>query len=302
MNQNKDMGNLKLTLLLYIVIFTMKLGVYYITGVMALLAEALHTMSDIIISAFLLIALMYSNKAPDKKHLYGHGRVQYVAALVAATLFISFTSFELYREGISRLTGHESVVYKNINLAVGVLVVSMIIAAAPLIKLFRQKMRGAAAKAQMLELVNDQLGHLAALGGTICVLWGFPLGDPISAMVVATIIALNAAGLLRENTSYLLGRSPRREIMIQIEEAALAVPGVQGIHDLRAEYVSPHVIHMDMHIQVSPALKINDGHAKANAVINAVKPFLGKNGFCNIHVDTKAQAHNYDPIPTSKEV
>ena len=113
-------------------------------------------------------------------------------------------SFERYREAIARLRAHDSATFQNVPLAIGVLILSMLIAAAPLVKLYRQKSRGAAAKAQLIELVNDELGLLAALVGTLLVLAGEPIGDPLAAIVIATIITANAVGLFRENMSILL--------------------------------------------------------------------------------------------------
>jgi Co/Zn/Cd efflux system component len=68
----------------------------------------------------------------------------------------------------------------------------VLIAALPLVTLARQKMRGAAAKAQMIELVNDELGLLAALLGTLFIVWGKPIADPLAALFVAMIIAVNS--------------------------------------------------------------------------------------------------------------
>lgn len=130
---------------------------------MALFAEALHTLSDIFISGFLLLAAWYSRRAADEPHMFGYGRAQNIASLVAATLFISFTSVELYREAIPRLLAPEPAVYESLPFALTVIVGSMALAVVPLWKLLRQPTRGAAAKAQLIELVNDQLGLLAAL-------------------------------------------------------------------------------------------------------------------------------------------
>jgi ferrous-iron efflux pump FieF len=187
MKESGDIRGLKLTLTVYVLIFAMKLIVYFMSGVMTLLAEALHTLSDIFVSGFLLVATLYSRKKADESHMFGYGRAQNVAALVAATLFISFTSFELYREAIPRLFQPAEATYQNLDLVVGVIVVSMIIAAAPLVSLLRQKTRGATAKAQLTELFNDELGLLAALIGTLFIAAGQPIADPIASIVVATI-------------------------------------------------------------------------------------------------------------------
>jgi cation diffusion facilitator family transporter len=138
MKESGDVRGLQLTLTVYIVIFAMKLVAYFLSGVMALLAESLHTLSDIFIAGFLLFATYYSRKRADQVHMFGYGRAQNVAALVAATLFISFTSYKLYEEAFPRLFRPGEATYQNLGLALGVIVVSMLFAAAPLVALFRQ--------------------------------------------------------------------------------------------------------------------------------------------------------------------
>ena len=284
MKESGDIRGLKLTSTVYVLIFAMKLIVYFMSGVMALLAEALHTLSDIFVSGFLLVATLYSRKKADEAHMFGYGRAQNVAALVAATLFISFTSFELYREAIPRLFQPSEASYQNLGLALGVIIVSMIIAAAPLISLLRQKTRGAAAKAQLTELVNDELGLLAALIGTLFIAAGQPIADPLASMVVATIIAINAIRLFRENSSFLLGRSPGPEYLANIERIARTVPGVLDVHDLRAEYIGPDQVHAGMHIVVRRGVPIEEAERIAAEVDRQVHQGLNA-GYCVIQID-----------------
>jgi cation diffusion facilitator family transporter len=284
MEKSSDIRGLQLTLGGYILIFAMKLVAYLMSGVIVLLAETLHTLSDIFVASFLLIAALYSRKKADETHMFGYGRAQNVAALVAATLFISFTSFELYKEAIPRLFKSIETSYQNLPLALGVLVFSMFVAATPLVTLFRQKTRGAAAKAQMMELVNDELGLLAALFGTLFILWGKPIADPIAAIVVATIIAYNAVGLFRENLSFLIGRSPGPEYLAEVERLARSVPGVLGVHDLRAEYIGPDLVHAGMHIEVRKGTTIEEAESIAAQVEKQVHGGM-ESGYCFIHVD-----------------
>jgi divalent metal cation (Fe/Co/Zn/Cd) transporter len=65
--ESEDMRNIRLTLILYIVIFVLKIAIYAVTGVMALFAEAFHTLADIIIAAFLLVASVVSHKRADER-------------------------------------------------------------------------------------------------------------------------------------------------------------------------------------------------------------------------------------------
>ncbi len=284
MKEQNDFRSIRMTLIAYVIIFAGKLVAYLLSGVIALFAEALHTFSDIFIAGFLLLALAYSRRKADADHAFGHGRAQNVAALVAATLFISFTSFKLYEEAIPRLFSHSEIAYQNLPVALGVLIVSMLIAAAPLVTLFRQKQRGAAAKAQFIELINDELGLLAALLATLFVMRGKTLADPLAALFVATLIAVNAAGLFRENLSLLLGRSPEPKLMGEIHRQALSVPGVLSVHNLRAEMLGPETVHTTLHIEVKRGTPIEQADAIATEVKARIYQVTNY-GNCIIHMD-----------------
>jgi len=284
MKESGDIRSLKIALGAYFLVFALKLVVYFMTGVMALMAEALHTLSDIFVSGFLLVAAYYSRKSADEKHMFGYGRAQNIAALVAATLFISFTSYKLYEESIPRLFQRGETAYQNLWLAIGVIVLSMAIAAVPLIQLYLQKTRGAVARAQFLESINDELGLVAALIGTLFIIWGKPVADPIASIAVATIIAYNGVKLFLENFSLLLGRSPGAEYLAKMESLARSVPGVLGVHDLRAEYIGPDVVHAGMHIEVARGTPVEDADRIAEEVEKRIHAGT-EPGFCVIHVD-----------------
>lgn len=288
MKETEDLGGLKIALIVYVVVFAIKLIVYFMSGVMALLAESLHTLSDIFVSGFLLIAAYYSRKAADQRHMFGYGRAQNVAALVAATLFISFTSYKLYEESIPRLFKAGEGTYSNLPLAIGVLAASILLAAIPLAKLFLQKQRGPVARAQFLESINDEVGLLAALIGTLFIFWGKPIADPIASVVVATVITYNGIKLFVENFHFLLGQSPGVEFLAKLEVTARSVPGVLGVHDVRAEYIGPDMVHAGLHIEVQRGMPIEEAARIAEEVEQRVH---GNNraGFCVIQVEPAAK-------------
>jgi ferrous-iron efflux pump FieF len=289
MKESADVRSLKVALVAYVIVLALKLIVYFMSGVMALLAEALHTLSDIFVSGFLLAAAYYSRKSADQEHMFGYGRAQNIAALVAATLFISFTSYKLYEEAIPRLFTSGETAYQNLWLAIGVIAVSIVIAAVPLIQLYLQKTRGAAAKAQLMESINDELGLVAALIGTLFILWDKPIADPVASIVVATIIAYNGFKLFRENWSLLLGRSPGTEYLERIKATALSVSGVLGVHDLRAEYIGPDVVHAGLHIEVQRGTPIEDADQISEEVQKRIHTEMDA-GFCVIHVDPATES------------
>lgn len=284
-HQQGDRRSLQLALGGYVVVFVLKLAVYFASGLLAMLAEALHTFSDVVISGFLLLAIAYARRRSDQVHMFGYGRAQNVASLVAATLFISFTAYKLYEESIPRLFEPPPAAgYSNLPLAVGVIVISAAIATVPIVSLLRQSSRGAAAKAQLVSSVNDLLGLGAALVGTLLVAAGWPIADPMASIVVATIIAVSAVGLFRENASFLLGRSPGREYVADLERTARSVPGVLGVHDVRAEYIGPDVVHAGLHLEVPAEMPVRE----ANKIADEVRRRLHDGadpGYCVIQID-----------------
>lgn len=288
---------------LYAIVLVMKLSVWLASGVMAVFAEALHTLSDLFISGFLLAAAVWSRKSADAVHQFGHGRAQNAAALAAAILFISFTSYKLYEEAVPHLFAPVEATYQNLDLVVAVLAVSMVLAAIPMLILRRDRSRGAATKAQLRELMNDELGLAAALVATVGIAEGEPLLDPIAAIVVATIIAYGAVGLLRENASILLGAAPGPEALERIRMAARSVDGVLGIHDLRAEYVGPQALHADFHIEVAAGRTVRE----ANDIVREVHERVRRDAdceYCYVHVDPAADAGTSEKrprIPPSSE-
>lgn len=256
-----------LTVGFYAIIMVIKLIAYFSTHVMALLAESFHSLSDLFISGFLLIALLWSRRGADRAHMFGHGRAQNVAALLAATLFLSFTSYKLYEESIPKLLHPVSLSHQNLPIAIGVLVFSMLAALFPLVSLIIQKGLGASARAQMIELINDELGVLAALLGTIFISLGYPLADPIATMIVATIIAINAVGIFRENLGLVMGKSPDPTYLEKIRQVAASTDGVLEVAGLMAEYIGPDSIHVDLEIKVAPGITIE----QANEVVSKVR-------------------------------
>jgi len=280
----KENRSLYITVIFYAIIVIIKLFAYFSTHVMVLLAESFHTLSDLFISGFLLVALMWSRKGADKEHMFGHGRAQNVAALLAATLFLSFTSYKLYEEAIPKLLHPASQIHENLPVAIGVLVLTMFIAGFPLVSLIRQKKLGAAAKAQMIELINDELGVLSALIGTIFIAVGYPLADPIATIIVATIIAVNAIGVFRENLGLVLGKSPGPEYIEKIRTIAEATPGVLEVVGPWAEYIGPDSIHVDMQVKVASGITIDAANNIARLVRQRVQSEMDCI-YCSVHAE-----------------
>jgi len=274
---------LKLALAGYIVLFAGKLVTYYITGLTAMYAEALHSLADMLIAGFLLVAAGWSRKPADEFYRYGYGRAQNVAALVSATVFISFTALEAFREALPKLLHPHTGDYSHLELAIIVNIVALVVSSLPLLQLMRTKESGAATRAQAVESVNDVLALVAVLIGTIMVQRGVFIADGIATLMVGIVISANAVILWRENARALMGRSPEPSVYVAIEHAVLATPGVVNAHGIRAEHVG-ETLHVDLHVEVARGTLIEQADAIAHAAEQSVCG-ISEGAICTIHVD-----------------
>jgi divalent metal cation (Fe/Co/Zn/Cd) transporter len=122
-----------------------------------------------------------------------------------------------------------------------------------------------------MELINDELGILSALIGTIFIAPGFPLADPIATIIVATIIAINAIGVFRDNLWLVLGKSPGQEYIEKIRSIILSTRGVNGVVGPWEEYIGPDEIHVDLQIKVSTGISIEAANEIARNVRQQVQ-------------------------------
>jgi len=276
---------IKIAFASYLILVVLQLATYFSTRILVLLAQALEMLSDVLISTFLLLSAFWSRKPADEFHMFGHGRAQNVAALISATILISLMSLETFREAIPKIfQAPEASEFQNTNLALIVILVGMFVVAIPIIDISRVKARGASVKAQLVALLKDEVSYIAALIAVVLVARGYLWADPLASIFVATVIAIGGLYLFKDNVHYLVGRAPGMEFVEKVESTAKSVKGVLGVHDLRAEYVGPNVVHTGFHIEVAKGTPIEEADRIAHEVENRVSRETGCQ-HCVIHVD-----------------
>ncbi len=285
MAEHAETRGIKVALGSYLVLVALQLSTYFLTGITVFFAQALEMLSDVFVSAFLLLSVSWSRRPADEFHMFGHGRAQNVAAMVSATILVSFMSVEAFREAAPKLfQAPEAGEFSDVTLALLVLLVGMVVVAVPLIDILRVKARVASVRAQLIALLKDEFSYVVALVAVILVSRGYFLADPVAAVVVAAFIAFSGIYLFRDNVHYLLGRAPSSEFMEKIELTAKSVSGVLGVHDLRAEYVGPNIVHTGFHIEVARGTPVEEADRIAEEVNEKVGQQTGCQ-HCVIHVD-----------------
>jgi cation diffusion facilitator family transporter len=266
-SHRSEIRGMQIALAGYLVLLVLQLTAFFITHVTALLAMAYETLASIIIAGMLLVAIYISRKPADESHMFGYGRAQNVAAVISAVVFVAILSIETFRAAIPKFwQSTDASSFENINVALIVSIISMVLCTIPIIEIWRSKASGASIKAQLISSLEDVVAYGSGLIGTILVDRGYFLADPVASVFVGILIAVGGIFLFRDNVSYLIGKSPDRALLDKIAGAARSVEGVQNIHNLRAEYSGPGFIRAGIHIEVASGMSIDEADRLAHEV------------------------------------
>ncbi|MEM2100235.1 MAG: cation diffusion facilitator family transporter [Thermoproteota archaeon] len=285
MGKYAEMCGIKIALVSYFALVVIQLAAYFLTNILVLFAQALEMLSDVLVSAFLLMSVYWSHKPADEFHMFGHGRVQNVASLVSATILVSFMSLETFREAVQKFSqAPEFSGSQNITLALLVVMVSMVILAIPTIDILRTGSKEASVKTQVVALLKDEFSYVVSLLAIALVGQGYYLADPAASTIIALVIAISGIYLFKENVHYLIGKAPGKQFLEKVESAAKSVEGVLNVHDLKAEFVGPNIVHAGFHIVVARSTPIEEADRIAEEVREKVSRETGCQ-HCTIHVD-----------------
>jgi len=251
----------------------------------ALIADAVHSFSDLFTDAVVLLGLRIGRKAPDEKHHFGHARLETLAsgivgiALIVTALYLGIqASLNIYR--------HTE--YHPTLLALVAAGVSVGLKEA----LFHYTVRVARRIKSSLVMANawhqrsDALSSVAVLlgvaGANIKPSWH--ILDAYAALFVSFFIIKVGLDILKGTVREFTDTAPPREILKTISEITLGVDGVIAMHDLRVR-TSGGLHQMEVHIMVDGQLTVNEGHGIAKAVEHTLMKDVADIERVIVHVD-----------------
>jgi len=253
-----------------------KLIVGLACGSRALLADALHSGSDLFTDLAVLAGLRVSSKPADGCHPYGHRRVSTLVALFVGGALVGAAGWIIYGalETIHDLTHGVSP-----PLAAGA-PFWVALASAPAKELMYRLTRHVGQRADDVSLVanawhhrTDALTSLAAAAGLAGVVLGgeaWHFLDPLTAAILATFLVVVGVRIASGAAAELIDRAPAEQVLRSIQQAVTRTRGVRGYHAVRARRIGGKV-DMDIHVQVDPMLTVQQGHEIAAAVRRHVR-------------------------------
>ncbi|MGY4827088.1 cation diffusion facilitator family transporter [Sphaerotilaceae bacterium SBD11-9] len=233
-----------------------------LTKSQALVADGLHSMSDLVADFVVLFAHRHSRKAADEGHPYGHQRFENAASLVLGLLLLA-VGVSLLWSAFHKLQNPDTIepVHAAALWVAGTALVSKEL-------LFRYMLHVARRVKSSLLVANawharsDAASSLVVGAGIAGNLLGYPIFDPIAALIVGLLITRIGWRFGRDALGDLVDRSADLQEVEAIRRTLADTPGVRGAHDVRTRKMGDMIV-VDAHIEVDASLSVEAGHAIA---------------------------------------
>lgn len=240
----------------------------YISGSLALLADAGHMLTDSMALALALVAFSISARPADSKRSYGYHRFQILAAFVNGITLLAIVIW-IVIEAVARLIAPPQVAAEMMLYVASAGLVVNIVSFAVLHggDQANLNMRGAA-----LHVLGDLLGSVAAISAALVILWsGWLPIDPILSVVVALLILRSAIFLIRQSAHILLEGAPEWiDVKAMKEQLCANVAGVSEIHHLHVWGLTPERLMLTVHIV------LEDHETDSSITVRKIKKILSR--------------------------
>jgi cation diffusion facilitator family transporter len=256
----------------------------FLTHSQALVADGVHTLSDLLSDGLVLFAARKSNAAADARHPYGHGRIETLAA-VAVGVVLMVVGLGIMLDAGRRMLSPETLLAPT---PVALALAALAIVSKEL--LYHYTMRAARrVRSRLLEANawhhrSDVLSSIVVLVGVGATLAGLAYMDAVAAVVVALLIGRMGAQMIWNSAHELIDTGIEPEEQDRMLAAARAIDGVVGAHALRTRRMGG-VLLADVHVLVAPRISVSEGHRISESVCRVLKGMHEDLSDVLVHID-----------------
>ncbi|WP_293028652.1 cation diffusion facilitator family transporter [Natronococcus sp.] len=251
-------------------------------GSVALVADAAHSIADLVASLVVLVWGRSSFDEPDDTHPHGHERIEPLTALFVGAVIALLGLNLLYESAHGVVHGVDVVFHPLLLGALAFAIVDMYLVYR-YTEYINEAIGSTALGALATDCLNDIYTSFAAVVGVIGVLLGFPLLDPIAGGLVSLLVIYQGVDIGRENVGYLVGASPGPTKRAEVTEILRDHPAVEGIHDLTVFYDGP-VLEVEVHVEVDGDMPFRQAHDIESELVASLRG-IEDVGDAHVHLD-----------------
>ena len=256
----------------------------------AMLADAVHSLSDFITDIVVIVFVRIAGKPEDKGHDYGHGKYETLATAIIGLLLLC-VGFGIFWNGASSIyTFLQGGQLESPGVVALVAALVSIVSKEILYQytvIQGKKLNSQAVVANAWHHRSDALssiGTAIGIGGAILLGEHWRVLDPIAAVVVSFFIMKVSVQLLIPCVDELLEKSLPDDVEKEIEQTVLSFPGVSQPHHLRTRRIGSYYA-IEIHVRMDGKITLEEAHGTATAIENKLKEMFGKGTHVGIHVE-----------------
>lgn len=269
-------------ILVNVLLFSIKLSVGLLAGSVAVMADAFNNLSDAASSIITIIGFKMANKPADAEHPFGHGRIEYISALIVSFL-VMLVGLQFIKSSLERITNPSIVKFEVIPFLLLLVSIFFKLWLSKFNKTVGHKINSSALKAAATDALGDVFtSSTVVISFLLAKFTQFPLDGYIGVFVACAII-YSGYGLIKETLNPLLGEAPDPVLVNNISDMVMSYENINGIHDLVVHNYGPGRIMASIHAEIPSDIDVMTIHHIIDTAEREISKKL--NIYLVIHMD-----------------
>jgi cation diffusion facilitator family transporter len=238
-----------------------------LTNSLSMNADGLHSLFDSTSNIIGLVGISMASRPPNKEYPYGHAKFETFSTLIIATILFA-SCFHLILAAASRFQTSAVPEITELSFAIMGATLAINIGVSAYEYILGRRLKSSILVADSMHTRSDIFASIGVILGFVAVKFGYPLADPIIALIITGLIILTGLEIIRDSSGILLDKSSIEESVIV--NLARSVDGVCSCHRVRTRGM-PGEIYVDLHIGVDTSLSIEAAHKVGEDVVQTIK-------------------------------
>jgi len=267
------------------ILIIVKLAIGIMSGSVAVLASAIDSVLDLIVSAFNYFAISKSEQPADKKFNYGKGKIEALAAVIEGTV-ITVSGLYIFYEAIRKAFYQQEIEYLGASMIVMLVSLALTIALVLFLNYVAKKTGSMVVKSDALHYKTDVLSNGAILVSLVLIqVTNFGLIDSIMGVIISIYIIYSAYEIIKDGVYILLDASLDEVIVEKIKNIILEEKEISDFHYLKTRK-SGHTNFVDVHLVFSPGISLIKAHHAGDRIEEKIKDLIDDEEWViNAHLD-----------------
>ena len=267
--QKKIIKTSILGIIVNLILVAFKVTIGFISNSIAIILDGVNNLTDAISSIVTIVGTKLASKAPDKKHPYGHGRIEYITSVIVSFIVL-LAGVTAAKESVEKIINPGDIDYSIVSLVIIAVAVIVKFVFGKYVKKVGKNLNSQSLVASGQDAFMDSiLSFTTLVAAIINFIWKLSLEGYLG-IIIAIFIIKSAIEMLKETLNIMIGQRPDKELTDKIKEKVYSYNEVQGAYDLTIHNYGPLKIIATVHIQVRNDMTAEEIHCLTREISNDI--------------------------------